>query len=124
MNALHVVISMNLKLKEGRNHLLILNAFIDDDSNLDIELGTFARNVKKEVCGVIDFFLAFLKKYDARRIHNILSLMLNLKFKILKLISCFIGHEQGMDIAEKYDRRSLFLMLLKSLSSFASIIQD
>jgi hypothetical protein len=42
----------------------------------------------------------------------------------LKLISCFIGHEQGMDIAEKYDRWSLFLMLLKSLSSFASIIQD
>jgi hypothetical protein len=89
LNALHVAISMNLKLKEGMNHLLVLDAFIDDDSNLDIELGTFARNVKKEVCGVIDFFLSFLKTHDVTRIHNILSLMLNLKFKIFKLISCF-----------------------------------
>jgi hypothetical protein len=72
---------MNLKLKEGMNHLLVLDTFIDDDSNLDIELGTFARNVKKEVCGVIDFFFSFLKKYDARRINNILPLMLNLNLK-------------------------------------------
>jgi hypothetical protein len=59
---------MSLKLKEGMNHLLVLDTFIDDDSNLDIELGTFARNVKKEVCGVIDFFLSFLKQYDAQYI--------------------------------------------------------
>jgi hypothetical protein len=70
-DALHIAISMSLKLKEGMNHLLVLDAFIDDDSNLNIELGTFARNVKKEVCGVIIFFLSFLKKYDAKRIHNI-----------------------------------------------------
>jgi hypothetical protein len=39
-----------LSLKEKTNSHLVLNALIDDDdSSLDIELGTFALNIKKEV---------------------------------------------------------------------------
>ncbi len=60
------------------NHLPILDALIDDDLNLDIEF--LARN-GKEVCGVIDFILSFLKRYDERRVHNMLALILNLKLK-------------------------------------------
>jgi hypothetical protein len=63
---------------EEMNHLPILDALIDDDLNLDIEF--LARN-GKEVCGVIDFILSFLKRYDERRVHNMLALILNLKFK-------------------------------------------
>jgi hypothetical protein len=44
------------------NSPFVLNALIDDDSNLDIELETFALNIKKEVCGVIDSFLCFFTK--------------------------------------------------------------
>jgi hypothetical protein len=37
-DALHVIISMNLKLKEEMKCLLILDTLIDDDLDLDIEL--------------------------------------------------------------------------------------
>jgi hypothetical protein len=41
------------------------------------------------------------------------SLMLDLRFKILCLVSSFIGKEQNVAIIEKYDRKSLYPMLLK-----------
>ncbi len=78
-------------LNEKMNHLVILDCWIDDDSNLNIELGTFAVNMKKEVCGVINYFFSFLTKYDENKVHNMLPLMLNARFKSLKLISFFIG---------------------------------
>jgi hypothetical protein len=73
------------------NHLVILDCWIDDDSNLNIKLGTFAVNMKKEVYGVINYFFSFLTKYDENKFHNMLPLMLNPTFKSLKLISFFIG---------------------------------
>jgi hypothetical protein len=40
--------SMNLKLKGKMNHLLLLDALIDDDDyGLNIELRTFTKNIKK-----------------------------------------------------------------------------
>ncbi len=63
------------------NRLPILHVLIHDDSFLDIEMGSFAKNINKEVCGVIDFFLS-LTKYDERKVQNILILMLNLDSKV------------------------------------------
>ncbi len=79
-NVLHVAISVSLKLKEKMNLPFILDNFIDDNSSLNMELGTLAMNINNEVYEVIDLFLSFLKKYDERKIHNMLSLMLNPKF--------------------------------------------
>jgi hypothetical protein len=42
-----------------------------------------------------------------------LTLMLYPRFKSLKLIFSFVGHEHEMSIDQKYDRKSLFPMLLK-----------
>jgi hypothetical protein len=56
------------KLKEEMNHFAILDCWIDDDSNLNIELRTFAMNMKKEVCGVINYFFSFLTKYDEHKL--------------------------------------------------------
>ncbi len=52
------------------NHLLLSNALIDDDDDycLIVELGTFAKNNKKEVIGVIDFFASFLRRYDEKKL--------------------------------------------------------
>lgn len=55
-DALHVTISMSLKLKEEMKCPLILDTLIDDDLGFDIELWILAMNIKKEVCGVIDPF--------------------------------------------------------------------
>jgi len=86
------------------NRLPILHALSNDDSILDIEMGSLAKNMNKEVCGVINSFLSFLTRYDEKKIQkNVLALMLNLRFKNSKLISSFIGCEQRMTIVEKYD---------------------
>jgi hypothetical protein len=62
---------------------------------------------------VIDSFLYFLLKYDERRIHNLLTLMLYFKFKSLRLFFSFIGHEHEVAIIKEYDRKSLFPMFSK-----------
>jgi hypothetical protein len=76
-------------------------------------LGTFVKNMKKKIIGVINYFISFLRKYDERITHNLQVLMLDPRFKSLKLIFSFIGCEHEVAITEKYDRKSLFLMLLK-----------
>jgi hypothetical protein len=84
--------SINLKLKEKMNNLLVLDAFVDDDLGLDIELGILAKNMKKEVIGVIDYFFSFLTKKERKesmmkkKTHNMLVLMLDSRFESLKLI--------------------------------------
>jgi hypothetical protein len=45
--------------------------------------------------------------------HNMLSLMLDHKFKNLHLVSSFIGLEQGKANVEEYDKKTLYPMLLK-----------
>ncbi len=61
---------MSLKLKEEMNHLLLSNVLIDDDDDdycLIAELGTLAKNNKKEVIGVIAFYPSFLRRYDEKK---------------------------------------------------------
>jgi hypothetical protein len=72
-----------------------------------------AFNIKREVCGILDGFLSFLKKYEANKTHNMLSLMLEPRFKSLRLVSSLIGQKQAISIVEEYDQQSLFPMLLR-----------
>jgi hypothetical protein len=44
-----------------------------------------------------------LKKFDERKAHNMLALMLDSRFKSLCLMSSFIAHDQGLTIVEQYD---------------------
>ncbi len=63
----------------------MLDVLAHDDSYLNIELGVFSKNMKKEVIGVIEFFLYFLTRYNEKKTHNMSALMLDSNFKILKL---------------------------------------
>jgi len=40
-------------------------------------------------------------------------LQLDLRFKNLCIVSSFVGREQGVVFVEEYDRKSLYLMLVK-----------
>jgi hypothetical protein len=81
---------MSFKLKEKMNNVLVLDAFVDDDLGLDIELGILAKNMKKEVIGVIDYFFFFLTKKGRKeskmkkKTHNMLALMLDSRFESLR----------------------------------------
>jgi hypothetical protein len=78
----------------------------------------FASNIRREVCGVLDGFLAFENKYEKNKTHNMLSFILDFRFKSLKLVSFVIGEKHGVSIVEEYDKRSLFPMLLNATISF------
>ncbi len=68
--------------------------------------------IEKEKVINVSFF-SFLRKYDNRKAHNIYFLMLDLKLKSLFIISSFVGKEQGVVLVEKYDKKSLYPMLIK-----------
>ncbi len=54
---------------------------MEERGNVVYELSCLTSNVMKEVVQVLNFFLSFLKKYEERKVHNILpSLMLDPRF--------------------------------------------
>jgi hypothetical protein len=54
---------------------------MDDDSIVSDELSLVAFNIRKEVINVLDFFLSLLKIYDKKEAHNMISLMLDPRYK-------------------------------------------
>jgi hypothetical protein len=86
---------------------------MEDDSIIFNELSLLAFNIRREVINVLDSFISFLKKYENRKTHNMIFLMLNPRLKSLHIISSFVGREQGVALVEEYDRKSLYPMLVK-----------
>ncbi len=54
-DALHPTITMSFKLKGKNNNPLVLDTLDEDDLDVGIELKSLIVNMKKEMCGVIDF---------------------------------------------------------------------
>jgi hypothetical protein len=72
---------MNLKLQEENKIILSFESLMEDNSNSFDELSLMASNIRNEVINMLDSFLSFLKKYENRKIHNMISLMLDPRFK-------------------------------------------
>jgi hypothetical protein len=74
------------------------------------------------------FFIS-LKKIDERKYHNMFALMLDLRYKNLRIVSTFVGNELGVDIVEEYDKKAFSPMLLKThqflhpLATFESMVE-
>jgi hypothetical protein len=112
-DVLHFAISMKLKFKEENEVVPSFESVMDDNSVVNDELFLLASNIKREVINVLDSFLSFLKVYDKRKAHNMISFVLDPRYKSLHIISSFVGKEQGVALVEEYDRKSLYPMLVK-----------
>ncbi len=87
---------------------------MEEDFGVALELICLVSNIRKEVCGVLNIFLSFLKKFDERKTHNMLTIiLLDPRFKSFHLVSSFIGCDQGVSIIEQYDTMSLYPMFMK-----------
>jgi hypothetical protein len=86
---------------------------MEDDSIIFYELSLLAFNIKREVINVLDSFFSFLKKYENKKAHNMISLMLDPRLKSLPIVSSFVGREQGVVLVKEYDRKRLYPMLVK-----------
>jgi len=78
---------MALKLKEEFGMALYITNLMEDDMSMNLELPMFSSNVREQVCDILDGFFLFLMKYEKKKTHNILFLMLNPRFKNFKLVS-------------------------------------
>jgi hypothetical protein len=102
-----------MKLKEENQVVTSFESLMDDDLVVIDELSLLAFNIRREVINVLDSFLSFLKIYDSTKAHNMVSLMLRLRFKILCIISSFVGREQCVALVKKYNRKYLYPRLVK-----------
>ncbi len=79
---------------------------MEDEYVVANELTLLAFNIRKEFCGILDSFLWFLKKYEEEKTHNMVSLMLYLKFKNLHIVSSFVGKDHGV-VVQEYDKEPI-----------------
>jgi len=57
---------VNFKLKEKVRIASTLYQLANDDFDVVIKLPLLAFNIKKEVCGVLDSFLSFLRRHEKK----------------------------------------------------------
>ncbi len=62
---------------------------------------------------MLDSLISFLKVCDKKKAHNMISLMLDPRYRSFHIVSSFVGKEQGVVLVEEYDRKSLYPMLVK-----------
>jgi hypothetical protein len=72
-------------------------------------------SIRKQVWDILDDFLSFLMKGEEKKVHNILSLMLDARCKSFRLVFSFINQEQVVFMVENYDKQCLFPCFLKWL---------
>jgi hypothetical protein len=108
-DVLNVIITMSLKLKEKSRISLNLQDLIDDDSIVTHELSLLASNIRREICGILDGFLSFFKKYERNKRNNMLSLMLDPRFKSMKLVSFLINRKQLFPLWKSMTKDLYFL---------------
>jgi hypothetical protein len=104
---------MSLKLKEENKIIPSFESLMKIDSIVSNELFLLDFNIRREVINVLDSFLSFLMKYENWNSHNMISLMLDPRFKSLRIISSFVGRVQGVVLVKEYDRKTLYPMLVK-----------
>jgi hypothetical protein len=85
---------MCLKCKEEVTKLLAQVNLIDNDYEIAFKFFIFVTNINKEVSSVLKSFFILKKRYEEKKSHNMLCLMLDFKFRNLHLIFSFIGYKK------------------------------
>jgi hypothetical protein len=85
---------MSSKAKDEMHLKPFFESFMDDDNRLFLKLTIFASNIKLKLFGVLDSFLSFLRTYEEKKTHNMLSLILHVRFKSFCLVSSYVSEEQ------------------------------
>jgi hypothetical protein len=65
-----------------------------------------------EVVKVIKPFLQFLQAYDSQQVHNMFTLMLDPRFKYLKVVENYVGHGFRIHLVVEYDANAIIPLLM------------
>jgi ABC-type sulfate transport system permease subunit len=101
---LHAIIIVALKLNLFSGMAPFVTNLMKDDMVVALELCMLFSIIRKQICDVLNGFLSFLTKCEEKKVYNMLFLMLDPRFKSLKLVFSLIGQKQGIFMVEDYDR--------------------
>jgi hypothetical protein len=104
---------MCLKFKEEIINPSALINLIDDDFGIAFELSLLLPTSEEKFVVFWIYFFFFKKNLEKKKDHNMLFLMLDLRFKNLHLVFSFVVRKERVNIVDEYDKRTLYPMFLK-----------
>ncbi len=106
---------MALKLKEKFGMTPFMADLMEEDVVVVLKLSMLTSSIRKQVWDILDEFLSFLMKCEEKKAHNMLSLMLDARFKSLRLVFSFINQEQVVSMVENYDKQMFVTMVFEMI---------
>jgi hypothetical protein len=107
---------LEAKVGHATNVFDVLDAF-------DAKLIIFQNNMRVEVVKVIKPFPQFLQAYDSHQLHNMFTLMLDLRFKSLRVVENYVGHGACICFVAKYDANAIIPLLMIVFEVLNPIVQ-
>jgi hypothetical protein len=89
----------------------------------DVKLIIFQNNMRIEVLKVIKPFLQFLQAYDSHQVHNTLTVMLDPRFKSLRVVENYVGHGACICLVAEYDANAVIPILMIMFEVLNPIVQ-
>ncbi len=111
---------MTLTLEAKVGH--VTNVFDALDA-FDVKLIIFQNNMRIEVLKVIKPFLQFLQAYDSHQVHNTLTVMLDPRFKSLRVVENYVGHGACICLVAEYDANAVIPILMIMFEVLNPIVQ-
>jgi len=101
-----------MKLRANYNHRVVQVPLLTYDA-IDDELKILYGHMATKTMGVLAHFLSFMEYVTTIGAHNMLALMLDLRFKRLKCVIDFLGYNKAKFLAIEYDNKILIPLLVK-----------
>ncbi len=109
---LQFVITKTHEICDELGNLVVPDNLVDLETNVfDAKLEEFTICMKHQVLNVLHLFFSFLHEFDRKKCHNILPLMLDLKFKTMHMVTNYLSHVNVSILIVQCDEH-LFLVLL------------
>ncbi len=83
-----------------------------ETQDFDGELYLFPQQMQKQMVQVLNPFLSFMASFQKAKAHNMLAMILDLRFKELGLVIQYVSKERTLHIAGEYDHQVLFPFLI------------
>jgi hypothetical protein len=110
-NALNVALSINVCMQNQIQQSKI-TPFNFVKGDFEYELGALRVCMMVEVLAILALFLAFASTYNANKVHNMLALMLDPRFKSFDVVKAFVGQEKMILMVVEYDNKTLLPLLV------------
>jgi len=81
---------------------------MEDDVVVAIELNLLPPIFKEKSIMFWVLFFSFKKRFDEKKAQNLFALMLDMRYKNLRIVSTFVNKELGV-VVEEYDKKALSL---------------